>query len=734
MSQPHRTRGAKVLKAVSSPLRLQFLNLLFENALSYTELMNALKMNPSRDAGRFAYHLKFLLKTNLVEADVETKKYYLTDLGKMIIDVADRVERNAQKTKAMLVRTSHSTLEEFDQNKITNALIKEAKMPADQAQKTAKETEKLLQKAKTKYVTAPLIREIVNTLLIEKGQEDYRHKLTRLGLPVHEVTALIETKDTAQNATTIITKAGKTIFNEYTLLNVLPRDIADAHASGAIHLHDLSTWLLKPDEIIHDLRFFLQNGLKTTNPLQQSEKPPGTFEQALSLTFSILLHASQEVNQLQTLESFNTLLAPFAKNANTIALKQNLQTFINSLHQHLQTAINLDLTTPAFLADKPATGPEGKPNGKYADYRTESQLIATLIIEIISEESTLKPLINPRVTVKINNDALKDEPAKTTLLKAHALAAERGILYFVNTSTKEGKTLAFSGMGSKFEADLTGDFETDTLRTGTSGTVTINLPRIVQESEKDRNKLNELIKERYELATRALDIKARNLKQREKMFLPFLTQKANGDEYFRLESCAALVNFAGYQEAAKAFSEASKTTQDKTENPEIMQTIVNLRGKTGRKHGKRVFSVAMPNAEVAERLARLDIEKFGAARIKFSGTREKPFYTATKRLQIQPGTSLSFTPESIAQSQVLNPLNQGGSLTVIELGQTEYKSEDLMNLTTQLLERQTAEFFTYNRTVTYCSNCNQSKLGTENKCPSCGATSTLNIFDRYGFS
>jgi ribonucleoside-triphosphate reductase len=142
-SQPQRARGVKVLKAVSSPLRLQILNLLFDQgALSYTELMNHLKMNPSRDAGRFAYHLKFLLKAALVEVDSEVKKYMLTDLGKMVLDVADRIEKRAVKHKGMLVRTSHFTFEEFDANKIANALIKEAKIPAELAQKTAKETEK----------------------------------------------------------------------------------------------------------------------------------------------------------------------------------------------------------------------------------------------------------------------------------------------------------------------------------------------------------------------------------------------------------------------------------------------------------------------------------------------------------------------------------------------------------------------------------------------------------------
>ena len=171
--QPHRTRGVKVLKAVSSPLRLQILNLLFDkSALSYTELMNQLKMNPSRDAGRFAYHLKFMLKAGLVEVDVEAKKYYLTDLGKMVLDVADRVEKKAVKTHGMLVRTSHLTMEEFDVHKIANSLIKEAKVPAELAQKAAKEAEKRLVKSKTKYLTASLIREVVNGILVEKGFEE----------------------------------------------------------------------------------------------------------------------------------------------------------------------------------------------------------------------------------------------------------------------------------------------------------------------------------------------------------------------------------------------------------------------------------------------------------------------------------------------------------------------------------------------------------------------------------
>ena len=290
-----RARGVKVLKAISSPLRLQILNFVFDRgSLSYTELMTSLKMNPSRDAGRFAYHLKFLLKADLLEADIETKKYFLTDLGKMVLDVADRVEKKADKPRGMLVRTSHFAMEKFDVNKIVNSLIKEAKVPPELAKKAAKEAEKRLLKSKTKYLTAPLVREVVNAILIEKGFEEYRHKLTRLGMPVHEVISLVENKDKTQKNTNILSKAGRAVVREYTLLNVFPRDVADAHISGAINVKNLGTWILKPNEVMHDLRFFLQHGIKRNNLLQLSAEPPKTIEASLSLICNVLLHTRAE--------------------------------------------------------------------------------------------------------------------------------------------------------------------------------------------------------------------------------------------------------------------------------------------------------------------------------------------------------------------------------------------------------------------------------------------------------
>lgn len=736
MSVPHRVRGVKILKAVSSPLRLQILNLLFDRGpLSYTELMGSLKMNPSRDAGRFAYHLKFLLKADLIEADVEAKKYCLTELGNIVIDVTERIEKKAFKPKGMLVRTSRFAPEEFDANKIANSLIKETKMPAELAQKVAKEAEKWLLKSKTKYLTAPLVREVANAILIEKGLEEYRHKLTRLGLPVYDVTTLIDTKSkTSEGSASIHETAGETVLKEYILLNVFPRDIADAHLSGSLHIHGLSSWILKPSEIIHDLRFFFQNGLnlEKINALQPSYSPPQNLESALSIAFNVLLHSVKEIDETQTIDYFNVFLAPFVKGMDFSEIKEALRLFITNINQHVNASLGLELTIPDFIADKPAFGPSGKHVGKYADFFEESQILASLIFEIFAEESVRKPLFNPKIILKMRPETFADEKAKAMLLKAHQLASEKGLPYFANMLEKDQKYSVFSSSGFRLKADLNGDWEIDTLRTGCLGYVTINLPRITYESGKDKTKFFEIFRERFEMATRALEIKDRALKQHGKGLLPFLMQSVNGDHYFRLENCSRIINLAGLKEALEAFNEKSIREDEKKLEfaEEIMQNILAYIQKIGRKRGKRLSTAILLDFEASERLVQLDIERYGIAKVRFSGTREKPFYSTISKLILQDG---KISPEPSIFERKMRGVH-GGNLTVIDLGEVERKPDELMSLTKQIFEVYNMEFLTYNRKLTYCVNCKRSWFGLLHKCPSCGSTSTLTVFDRFALT
>lgn len=719
MSTTSRTRGIKILKAVGSPLRIQILNHLFDRGpLTYTELVGALKLNPSRDAGRFAYHLKSLLKADLVEADANAKKYLLTDLGKIVVEAADRIDKKAFRPKNILIRSSHAAIEEFDPNKIVNALIHEAKMPSEEAQKVAKEAEKQLLKAKTKYLTAPLVREIVNAILIEKGFEEYRHKLTRLGIPVHDVTIQLE------NQQPITQTAGQTVLREYVLLNALPRDIADAHLSGAIHIHSLHTWILKPAETIHDARHYFQHGLNLENidPTKPAMPPPQNLTTALTTIFNALTHAAKETEDMQTLEYFNTFLAPYARGADPAVSKQALREFIIALAQHVDTGLSIELVTPDHVAKETARIP--KPAGKYADYEEEAQRLASQILEIIEEQSLSKPLLNPRLIIKIRPETQTDPHAQALLLKAHKLAAEAGTPYFSNHTDKTQKQTVHTPTGFRLDADLDNDWETDTLRTGLLGTVTINLPRAAVEAEKDKNRFYETLKERIEMAARALEIKHRALKQHSKTQLPFLAQQEDGDQYYRIENAARIINFTGITQAAEIFT-GSPLPDDKTQNliGETAQTIMAFINRIGKKRGKRLLPATLPAQETNERLAMVDAERYGIGKIKYAGTRDKPYYTTIAHLNLQNNTADPL-------QDTLENLRAGGNLTVIELDIIPAQPDRLMNITKQLLDKKT-EFFTYNLKQTYCTNCKKTSLGDMHKCPNCGSVATLTHYNRY---
>ncbi len=725
--------SVKVLKSVSSPVRLNILNLLFDKgSLSYTDLMSGVQMNPNRDAGRFAYHLKVLLKADLVEADVEAREYRLTDIGKMVVNIAGEIERKSSKQRRILVRTSHFSLEDFDANKIVDSLVEEGDMPIDEAQKVAKKAEKRLLKSKTKYLTAPLIREVVNAILIEKGLEEYRHKLTRLGLPVSDTTSLVEVKSkTSQGSESIREYAGKVVLKEYTLLNILPRDVADAHLSGSLHINGLSSWILKPSEVIHDLRFFLQNGLN----LQEISSygvfypPPKSFESALSVTLNALLHSAKEVVDTQTIEYFNIFLAPFIDGLDTSKAKEAIRFFLCSISQHLDTSLALELTVPDFLAKEEAIGAYGRAQGFYRDFKEQSQILASLILEVLAEESAHKPLFNPKIILKIRSETFSNDKATEIVSQAHQLASEKGIPYFANLVSKEREHDVFSSSGYRLNANLKRDWEIDTLRTGNMGRVDVNLPRIVHECDEDDARFFEILGERLEMAARALEIKYRSLRRLGKGLIPFMTQNVDGDHYFRLEFSSRLINLVGLKEAAEMF--CGKNIYDDEETlrfaQKIAKSVLGFTKDSSKRRRHRLLPAVIPSIEGSRKLAKLDIDRYGIAKVRFSGTRKEPYYSTSSMLGLQE------------QENYLGPLRLqksirgayvGGNLTRVALGDGSYEPEDLMSWSRRFVETFGVEFFTYDRDFTYCRKCDRSWFGQLPKCPSCGATSTLVRLDK----
>jgi anaerobic ribonucleoside-triphosphate reductase len=191
-----------------------------------------------------------------------------------------------------------------------------------------------------------------------------------------------------------------------------------------------------------------------------------------------------------------------------------------------------------------------------------------------------------------------------------------------------------------------------------------------------------------------------------------------------------VINLVGLEESAEAFCGKNMYDDEKTMQfaEEIVQSAVAFMHKIGRRRGKRLFPAVLPDFEASKRLAQLDIERYGVAKVRFSGTRDRPFYRTMRILTLQNDT---VPPKSLLPNPKLSGLHSGGDLTVVELGEGERGTDQLMSITKRIAESGNIDFFTYDRKLTYCVNCRKSWPGLLHKCPNCGGIGTLAIFDRF---
>lgn len=247
----HENEIVEVLQATSSPIRISILELLEKGPLRYNDLMRKLGLDQKTDAGKFSFHVKKLMRTRLIEIDEEEKKYRLTRRGESILKkIYEMQEESIESEERPLVRTSRLKFERFETRKIVESLVKETGIDEDEANEIALEVSERISRLKIRYLTAPLIRELVINVLLERGEERLRHKITRLGLPVYDVK---ERLLKIPGGEVVFLEAGKEVLRQYSFLEVLPKKIGDMHMEGTITIRFLESWSVKPLEVVHIL-------------------------------------------------------------------------------------------------------------------------------------------------------------------------------------------------------------------------------------------------------------------------------------------------------------------------------------------------------------------------------------------------------------------------------------------------------------------------------------------------
>ncbi len=727
MSMHFEKSGVEILNAASSPVRLRILKLLkTKGPLPYTEIMSALGLDPIRDAGKFVYHLKSVTGTQLVTLDKNSKKYGVTELGEILVNFErDLEEYVAAKKGKLYVRTSRLSLEEFEREKIANSLVNEAGVPYELAQEIAAEAEERLLRLRTSYLTAPLIREFINAILIEKRLEDYRHKLTRLGMPVHDVSELLKySSEKMLNAQTVITTAGNSVIEEYSLLNSLPRNIADAHLSGALHIDNLGEWVLKPSEMIHDLRFFLKNGLPT-------KKPPTTFQSALATAQMVYQLTRNEVAGEQCFDMFNIFLAPYVSKLSKEQLKSSLYEFLTNIRQDAYSqdlgglSLGFELTIPNFVRDIEAVGPGSSSHGKYSDYAEPASEILEAAVDAALEASEEKLLFNPRFIFKIRGLQSRDKRYDSLLFKIHQLTAKTYLPYFASLENEE--KAAYTATGLRIDNSWTGNWEDDCMRTGNTSTIFLNLPRMAYDSHRKIDRFQTIIDTYLSLVADAFQRKNEILKERlQQSLLPLLSGSA-GTPYFIEKNATYAISFLGLHEAARTFIGSTIYENEKALEfaVKILKGINEFAEATSKKLGIRLVVAQRPQDEASARLAKLDMMKYGPGEVWAEGIRDHPYYTNLFAVPLSTKIELE---QRLGLESKVQAHSSGGHLAPICLAPTEQDPKRLMDFTVRSCSSH-LRFFTYDCICSYCRGCNRTLLGKPSTCPQCGSTN-LTVFAR----
>ena len=252
-------RVRMIFSVMASPNRIDILRILnSKGPLTYSELKALAGFKSKKESGKFAYHLRKLLRQSLVALNKGERRYTITNLGKLVLSLARQIEeRSIIESGKMYVRTSKHSIEEFNSLKIIQSLVREANMPLEQAHKITEEVENKIYKFQTAYLTSSLIRETVNSVLIEHGHEEYRNKMARLGMPASDILELLNNIDASKNGVdSLLSKASHSIFSEYLVINTLTKDIADMHLAGEINISNSGIWGLIPDTIFLDVAEF----------------------------------------------------------------------------------------------------------------------------------------------------------------------------------------------------------------------------------------------------------------------------------------------------------------------------------------------------------------------------------------------------------------------------------------------------------------------------------------------
>lgn len=521
----------------------------------------------------------------------------------------------------------------------------------------------------------------------------------------------------------LILRTSERVTAEY-WLNMFPAEIADAHRSAAIHIHDLG-WLTGYCAG-WSLRELLYEGFNGVPGYLQCE-PAKHMATAISHMVNFLGTLQNEFAGAQAFSSVDTYLAPYVRvdKMSYADVKNAMQTLVFNCavpcRWGTQTPFinfTFDWTCPKDLrAQRPFIGKK-QVDFTYGDLQAEMDMINKAFIEVMTEgDAHGRPFTFPIPTYNITDDFPWDHPNVKPLFD---LAAKYGIPNFQNFLNSDLNPTDVRSMCCRLRLDVRellkrgGGLFGSAEKTGSIGVVTMNLARLGYRHKGDREGLYRELERLMNMGREVLEIKRRVIsKHMENGLYPFTRRYlGNWNHHF------STIGVNGANEMVLNFTDGKENIATPFGKKFVLDLMDFMRDKlaTFQEETGNLYNLeATPAEGCSYRFAKTDVKNFPD--IITAGTREAPYYTNSTQLPV------NFTDDpfvALEHQEELQRKYTGGTMLHLYMGEPVSSGEAAQKIVRTIFENYKIPYMTLTPTFSICPK-HGYLPGRHEFCPKCDA-------------
>ena len=520
----------------------------------------------------------------------------------------------------------------------------------------------------------------------------------------------------------ILSNSGAITAN-YWLSEIYDEEIADAHRSAAIHLHDLS--MLTGYCAGWSIKQLIQEGLGGVGG-KITSKPAKHLASLCNQMVNFLGIMQNEWAGAQAFSSFDTYLAPFVKvdHLSYYDVKKCIESFIYGVNtpsrwgtQAPFSNITLDWTVPNDLKNIPAIVGGQDMDFTYGDCQAEMDMVNKAFIEIMIEgDANGRGFQYPIPTYSITKNFDWSESENNRLL--FEMTAKYGTPYFSNYINSDMEPNDVRSMCCRLRLDLrelrkkSGGFFGSGESTGSVGVVTINLPRIAYLAKDE--------KDFYAKLDHMMDVSARSLKIKRTVITKLMneglypyTRRYLGtfDNHF------STIGLVGMNEAclnAKWLHEDLTHEAAQRFSRDVLNHMRERLSDYQEKYGDLYNLEATPAESTSYRLAKHDVALYPD--IITANEHGTPYYTNSSHLPV------GYTEDVFAALDVqdkLQTLYTSGTVFHTFLGEKLPDWRAAAALVRKIAENYELPYYTLSPTYSVCAD-HGYLAGEQFTCPICG--------------